>query len=354
MRAIEASTAERSTELIEALGGHDRYLVVTHDNPDPDAIAAGWAIHLLISERLGKPVRLVAGGAIVRAENRYMVELLRPPLELVDEVEWEAGTGAVLVDCDRASSNHLLADEQNEPTAVIDHHLHSAAGDDGTLFRDIRPEAAASASIAASYLREQRIEPGVKLASSILYAIRTETRGCEIGYSPLDRAVISWLTDAADPALIAAIENAPLAPEYFGDLVLALQSTFVYEDAAFCLLPRAQGAEIVGEVADLLVRCETIDRVLCGAVVGDDLILSVRTVAEAGNAASLVAATLEGLGWGGGHARRAGGKVTGIGRGVKLGDELANELRGRWLAACGIERQRGVRLVSKREIVSNL
>ena len=59
----------------------DRVLIVMHDNPDPDAIATGWAIHRLVGERCGLPVRLVAGGEIVRAENRHMVELLNPPIE---------------------------------------------------------------------------------------------------------------------------------------------------------------------------------------------------------------------------------------------------------------------------------
>ena len=39
---------------------------------------------------------------------------------------------------------------------------------------------------------------------------------------------------------------------------------------------------------------------------------------------------------------------------LKLTEDLENELRARWLAACGIDRQRGTRLVPKREIVDNL
>ena len=59
--------------------------------------------------------------------------------------------------------------------AVIDHH--PTGRDSQLLFQDIRTDAAASASIAASYLREQQVEPGMKLATAILYAIRTETCG---------------------------------------------------------------------------------------------------------------------------------------------------------------------------------
>jgi nanoRNase/pAp phosphatase (c-di-AMP/oligoRNAs hydrolase) len=236
--------------------------------------------------------------------------------------------------------------------AVIDHH--TVRGRLPRLaFRDIRPNVAAAASIATSYLRELGLQPDKNLATALLYAIRTETSGGESHHSPLDRQIVSWLSDAADPAQLAEIENAPLALEYFSDLVLALQTTFSYNGTALCFLPRAQGPEIIGEVADLLVRCEGIKRVLCAAGVGNDLFLSVRTARDEGNAAELVRKTIVGLGQSGGHEHRAGGKIV-VPDCPFSSDELQDELRNRWLAACGTERLRGTRLVPKREIVKNL
>ena len=143
----------------------------------------------------------------------------------------------------------------------------------------------------------------------MLYGIQTETQGSETHYTPIDRRIVTWLIKFADPGKLAEIENAPLTREYFSDLVLALQSTFAYDEAAICFSAAAEGPETVGEVADLLSRCEGIQKVLCGAVVADELFISVRTGREAGNAAELVHETLEGLGLGGGHEHRAGGKI---------------------------------------------
>ncbi len=112
--------------------------------------------------------------------------------------------------------------------------------------------------------------------------------------------------------------------------------------------------EIVGEVADMLIRCQGIRRVLCGAVVGNDVLLSVRTKKDCQHAAKLLETTLEGIGGGGGHAHRAGGKIPNVGARSKVGEDLENELRTRWLTACGVDRQRGTRLVARREIVENL
>ena len=341
----------RSDELLDALGKYQRVATIMHDNPDPDAIASGWAVSVLIQEKLGIPVRLLGSGAIVRAENRHMVDLLMPPIELVSKLDLDADTASVLVDCGLGTTNHLGTRSGIKPVAVVDHHLHRN-GEGKLPFVDIRTEAAATASITAEYLREQGVDPGMKLATAILYAIRTETCGSETSHSPMDRAVVTWLTDLADPTLLAEIENAPLEIDYFGDLVLAMQRTFLYDDAALCFLQRASGAEIVGEVADLLVRCRGIRRVLCAAIIGKDLLLSVRTQRDSDNAAKLLQATLDGLGGCGGHAHRAGGKVPDVGHMFR--DDLNDELQARWLTACEVERQRGTRLVPRHEIIENL
>jgi hypothetical protein len=180
----------------------------------------------------------------------------------------------------------------------------------------------------------------------MLYAIRTETRGCETHHTDLDRKVVLWLTERADPALLAEIESAPLSRDYFDDLATALQSTVVFGDAALCLLPRAEGAEIVGEMADLLVRCRSVHRVLSGALVNGDLVISVRTERPGDVAASLVQTLLDGLGSGGGHVHRAGGKVAGVVGGTTC-DDLKHEIRRRWLTACGVTESTGEPLVSR-------
>jgi nanoRNase/pAp phosphatase (c-di-AMP/oligoRNAs hydrolase) len=349
---MSKTRATRSSRLLGVLSDFDRVFVITHDNPDPDAIASGWAICWMVESQLGIQTRLYAGGGIVRAENRHMVHLLKPPIELVDTIEMTEDTATVLIDCEYTAENHLLAKSSARPVAVIDHHTNR-----GRLqrmaFRDVRPHVAAAASIATSYIREQGLEPKKDLATALLYAIRTETAGGESYHSRLDRQTVSWLSDIADPTRLAEIEHAPLPREYFSDLVLALQTTFCYNGAALCFLPKAQGPEIIGEVADLLVRCEGTHQVLCAAVVGNDLFLSVRTEDDQGDASQLVRNTIAGLGQGGGHEHRAGGKIVisdcGFG-----GDDLLDELRNRWLAACQVERQRGTRLVAKREIVKNL
>jgi len=341
-----------SDRLLDIIRQYEKVLVVMHDNPDPDAIASGWGVEVLITETLNLPVRVVGGGAIVRAENKHLVELLCPPIELVDRVEPDPTAATILVDCGAEATNHLLTRLGIRPVAIIDHHRNGSALTD-VAFKDIRCDAAASATIVASYLREQGIEPGPKLATAMLYAVRSETCGYESYHSPLDRAILPWLTEMGEPTLLAEIENAPLARSYFGDLILALQSTFVYDSVGVCFLPRASGAEIVGEVADLLIRCEGLRRVLCAAAIGNDLLVSARTAPDGGSAVDLLVEAIRGLGGAGGHAHRAGGKIAGV-VGDKNLESVYDDLRSRWLQTCNISRRRGTRLIARRDIVENL
>src|SRR5262249_31271055 len=132
------------------------------------------------------------------------------------------------------------------------------------------------------------------------------------------------------------------------------QGTQLFGETALCLLPKASGPETVGEVADLLIRCEGVSRVLCVGAIEDDLYVSVRTRRDDERAVDLLQKALDGIGGGGGHTHRAGGKVVGITSGGRMSQSLEQQLQDRWLNACEEKTRRAKRLVSLREIVENL
>jgi nanoRNase/pAp phosphatase (c-di-AMP/oligoRNAs hydrolase) len=350
-RSLTSTRTRRSDRFLELLAGQ-RVIIVTHDNPDPDAIASGWALLVLLRKVLDQPARLVGRGAIVRAENLHLMRVLSPPLELVDELP-EDEAAIVLVDCVPTANNQPLNGSRVRVVAVLDHHQP-----DGERFRvahrDIRPRCAATATIAASYLREQGVEPAPELATALLFAIRTELTGVQTSVTRADRGTLAWLSGRADYGQLAEIEDAPLSRAYFSDLLLALESVFIYDDAAICFLPQTSGAQIVGEVADLVIRCAGVRRVLCGAPIENDLVLSARTKADGGNVVALLGDTLRGVGHWGGHEHRAGGKLPGLDRDGRTPETLYALLKERWLSACKVDQQRGTRLVRRQAILEHL
>ncbi len=342
---------KRSDRLLGVLDEYRETIVVMHNHPDPDAMATGWALLTLISLRLKKPVRLLGRGPILRAENRQFVRLLRPPVELVDEVNLDAATATVLVDCSPASLNHLL-DGHIAPTAVIDHHETKRDGF-RIPYRDIRPKVTAAASIAAEYMREQNLEPSNELATALVYAIRTEMIGTHKALSRLDQYSLRWLSGFADYDVLSQIENPPLPRHYYEELLLGLENVLIYADSGVCFLPRITAPELVGEFADLLIRCDGLHCVLCGGRLGDDFLLSARSRGDEHAALVLLDQVLRDLGHSGGHLHRAGGKICVPACGKNV-DELEQELRERWLDACNVTTRRGKRLVTRKEILRRL
>lgn len=338
---------KRSDRLLSVLDEYRSTVIIMHNNPDPDAMAAGWALLMIISRQLKKPVRLLGRGPILRAENRQFVKLLQPPIELVDEIHLDATSATVLVDCSPASFNHLL-DGNIAPTAVIDHH---EAKRDGFRipFRDIRSKVTASASITAEYMREQNIEPSNEMATALVYAIRTEMIGAQKALSRLDHNSLRWLSGFANYDVLSQIENPPLPRHYYEELLLGLENVIIYEDTGLCFLPRITAPELVGEFADLLIRCEGLRSVLCGGRLEDNFLLSARSNGDQHTALMLLKQVMGDLGHAGGHLHRAGGIVC-VSACGKNADELEQELCARWLDACKVTNRRGKRLVTRQEI----
>ena len=146
LRTVPGLQSER---LLNVLSKYPSVRIVTHDNPDPDAMASGWGLATLLEERLDCPVELVGGGAIIRAENRHMVELLDPPIHIVEKLDDDPNVATILVDCALGTSNHLATRERLMPVAIVDHHFGGQPSLD-VPFTDIRPFVAATATIVAS------------------------------------------------------------------------------------------------------------------------------------------------------------------------------------------------------------
>ena len=78
MWLMENDTIDR---LKRAVSGHKDVLILTHNNPDPDSLAAAAALRHLIAFDGGPATGLAYGGFIGRAENRALMKNLAAPFE---------------------------------------------------------------------------------------------------------------------------------------------------------------------------------------------------------------------------------------------------------------------------------
>jgi nanoRNase/pAp phosphatase (c-di-AMP/oligoRNAs hydrolase) len=192
------------------------------------------------------------------------------------------------------------------------------------------------------------------LATGLLYGIETELAGYPREASQLDDSALIYLYPLADKDLVARIRNARLPQSYFGCLVQAMQSSFIYDRLIVSWINDLPQPELAAEVADFLMRFEEVDWALAAGVFEDKLILSMRSSAPDAKAGDILRKVVGSMGKAGGHDRRAGGTVFLTSAASSHIEEVRSELRRRLLKVLRIEECRGQPLVSRKEMLENL
>jgi nanoRNase/pAp phosphatase (c-di-AMP/oligoRNAs hydrolase) len=299
-----AALAER----IEASPKRGRWLVLTHDNPDPDALAATAALALILRRRFKRSVTVAYGGIIGRAENREMVRSLRLPLSHLRNVNKRNYSSFAMIDCQPWSGNSQLP-KTIVPDLVIDHHpLRKSTLAAATV--DVRPRYGATATILAEYLDASGLKPSRALATGLVYAIRSETQDFGREAAGPDHAAFDALLPHIDRRMLARIQSARLPLVYFRNLHRALENLAGVGNLVVSNLGEVDQPDIVPEIADLLLRMEGKTWSLCTGSHADRVYLSIRTTNARADAGNLMRRLIGLLGKGGGHGTMAGGFVT--------------------------------------------
>src|SRR3954451_10092645 len=89
----------RSERFLATVAPATDVVLVSHVNPDPDALASMLGLETLLTARQpGKRVTLTVDGVIARAENEAMVDLLGIPLVPIERAVIGPNTAVVMVD----------------------------------------------------------------------------------------------------------------------------------------------------------------------------------------------------------------------------------------------------------------
>ncbi len=292
---------------VEASSKGGRWLVLTHDNPDPDALASTAALALILRRRFGRLTTVAYGGMIGRAENREMVRSLRLRLSHLRHLSKRNYRHFALVDCQPWTGNSQLP-RDIVPDLVIDHHPVRKA----TLAAhavDVRPDYGATATILAEYLEAAGLQPPRALATGMVYAIRSETQDFGREAAGPDHAAFDKLLPRIDRRVLSRIQNARLPVIYFRNLHRALEGLAGVANLVVSDLGKVDQPDIVPEIADLLLRMEGKTWSLCTGIHGDRVYASIRTTNPRADAGNLMRRLIGTLGKGGGHGTMAGGYV---------------------------------------------
>lgn len=339
----------RSERFLKTLIPFARIVLVSHVNPDPDALASMLGLQALIQARQpDKVVVLTVDGMIARAENRAMVDFLAIPLIPIEQVVFGPDDAMVMVDSQPGTGRH--ADRVVRPLAVLDHH-ETGGTLEGVAYRDIRANLGATSTMVTGYLLEQNIGLTDRLATALLYGIDSEVSGYPRESGPLDDGALVWLYPRADKDLLARIKNPKLPQSYFATFQSALSNAFLYGDVVLCYCGQVPQPDIIAELADFFIRFEKVNWSLSIGLFDDLLKLSIRTAHLGGHSGDVLREVTDGLGTAGGHDKRAGGAI-------KLPDlrpetikTTLQTIRSRLLTRLDIDEQQGHRLLEACPII---
>ena len=335
-------TTDKLKKITAVLRGAKNLLIVLQNYPDPDAVASGMGIRR-IANSLGVSCSIAHGGMIGRAENRALVEYLDLNLRRIDEMNLGQFDRVALVDTQPATGNNDWP-ERLEPDIVIDHHPIQRASR-SVAFTDIRSRYGATATIVTEYLRASHIVPEPPLATALLYGIVSDTQDLGREARRPDFEAHLWLSERANLKMLADIRYSPLAPDYFNLLHHALENARRYGNALISSITTRHNPDMVGEVADLLVRREGIRYCLCIADHGDRFLLSMRSRNTDEDMGVLMRNVVKGLGGGGGHHTFAGAQILSAGKSDAQKKKMLATIRRRLLDELGLEGKRGARIV---------
>jgi nanoRNase/pAp phosphatase (c-di-AMP/oligoRNAs hydrolase) len=326
-------------EQLHKLVGKGPALILTHDSPDPDALASGMGLATLFNQLWNVNSRLVYSGLVARAENRAVLSLLTPDWQTEENLpDLGPYTASILVDTQPGAGNNRFPSERS-PDVVIDHHYPRWDNLRPVKYVDVRQEIGATSSMVFQYLDAAGIKPEPTLATALFYGLQTDTRGLARGASHEDEAIYLKLLTWIDRPKLVRVEQAGLSRDYFRAFNQGLEAARVYGRCVTAYLGEMHRPDLAAEMADVLIRLESARAVLCQGVFDGILQLSLRTEPSGQDAGLLVQKVIGRRGKAGGHGTMAGGQVHlgeqgALGEPVTL-DDLVKELAGRFLELMG-------------------
>ncbi len=326
---------EKRLEALASLLKNRRALVVTHNNPDPDGIAAAWAFRYFLKIRFRIDSVVSYGGLITRAENRAMVERLRIGLRPIEQVDLHRFHAVALIDTQPGFRNHSLP-RSIRPSIVIDHHgIHP--GSRAVEWADIRPRYGSTSTIIGEYLIQAGLADQKNIATALYYGIRSDTLDLGRKAGEADFRVAAALYPKVQHKTVAMIAHPELSREYVIDYDRALHGAKVYGDVILADLGYLKNADMVAAMADFFLQLAAVRWSLVAARDGKHLVFSLRTKRLKQNAGRMAQRLVKGWGSAGGHDQVAGGQIPFGGISPEKEENLAPALIRRFLKMVGRE-----------------
>jgi nanoRNase/pAp phosphatase (c-di-AMP/oligoRNAs hydrolase) len=278
--------------------GEKIYILLQHD-PDPDAIGSALALKALLG-RNRPTTPIVTFGEVTRPENLAMIRLLDIQIDRITyEDLHKDGARLALVDVQPPYFDKPLG----RVDLVVDHHPKRTPFK--ARFTDLRTGYGATSTIFTEYLRAIGMEPSQRLATALLYGIKTDTLFLERGSILADLSAFTFLYPFANKAMITRIERPALPREDLEALGRALSRLQLDNGVAVIHMGEINREDVIPQMAEFCLNIEGVEWGVVSGLVKDRVVISVRNVGYVKSAGEIMKRLYDDIGSAGGHRAMA-------------------------------------------------
>jgi len=272
---------ERTERIRTLTQSAENVLILTQHDPDPDALASGLALRALLGRnRATAPIG--SFGKVTRSENLSMIRLLNIRYNMIAPKDLSAFAMIAMVDVQPP----YFGDQLSRADIVFDHHPQPVSYE--ASFKDIRVKYGATSTILTEYLSANDIKLNQRLATALLYGIKTDTLMLGRNVNPADIEAFTSLYPLANHNLIRRMENPSLNPQDVSSFVKALKKQIIVDKTLFVHLGRVKQEDIIPRLADFCLQIEGADWSVISGLFQKNLVISLRNVGYVKSAGDIV------------------------------------------------------------------
>lgn len=279
-------------------------LILTHDFPDPDALASAYALQHLAQTTFGISCRIAYEGQVGRTENRMMLRLLRIPARRFRKVWLKQFAAVALVDTQPAFENNPFP-RSRRAAIVVDQH--GSVTPPEADFVVIDPDCGATCVIIAQALLAGGDEIPSRIATALAYGILTDTLDLQRARRPDTVHTYFQVVQQADMRTLARIQNPTRSRRFFATLGKGITGARRFRKLLVSHLGEVETPDLVSQVAEFLLAYERISWCLVTGRYRGRLHASLRSTRIDAQAGEVLRASFANPRDAGGHGPIAGG-----------------------------------------------
>ena len=291
----QAHTKQKIRELRALVDEGDRVAIVLQDDPDPDAMASAMALRTLLG-RNKQTTPFFAFKPVTRPENLTMEHLLEIEIQPATTEELRAFDKIAMVDVQPP----FFGEKLPRADIVVDHHPGYPGG--AAPFEDVRVKYGATATIMTEYLITADEKISERLATALLYGIRSDTLALSRRVTDVDLQAFTHLTPLANYSVLRQMDRPELPLSFAHILANAMKRMVVKDHVVVLNLGAVERDDLIVQMADFCLQFEGVAWVAIAGKLEGKLVISVRNHGMSGqNAGETVKNLFADIGSAGGH-----------------------------------------------------